>query len=146
VLKAPTLLYRANLGWILGRRFLGVTHRGRKSGRERHTVVEVVAYNEAIPEATVLAAWGVKNHWYRNLRAEAALEVRIGRSRWRSPKQRFLSPEQIVSVLDDFQREHPITARELSRVLGVPKDAHDPRREERIRALRAVAFAPRRAV
>lgn len=36
----PGWLYRVGLGWTLGKRFLALTHRGRKSGHVYHTVLE----------------------------------------------------------------------------------------------------------
>lgn len=39
--RLPIWLYRLNLGWILGERFLLLTHTGRKSGLVRQTVIEV---------------------------------------------------------------------------------------------------------
>ncbi|MBE3142614.1 MAG: hypothetical protein IMZ61_01640 [Planctomycetes bacterium] len=32
-LRLPILLYKAHLGWVLGDRFLMLTHTGRKSGK-----------------------------------------------------------------------------------------------------------------
>jgi hypothetical protein len=40
--KLPITLYRAHLGWLLGHRFLLLTHRWRTSGKIYQTVLEVV--------------------------------------------------------------------------------------------------------
>ncbi len=40
--RLPIVLYRLRLGWLLGRRFLLLTHTGRKSGTEYATVLEVL--------------------------------------------------------------------------------------------------------
>jgi hypothetical protein len=37
--KMPIYLYRLNLGWLLGHRFLLLVHRGRKCGLLRETVL-----------------------------------------------------------------------------------------------------------
>jgi hypothetical protein len=39
MLKLPLLLYRLGLGWIFGHRFLLLTHKGRRSGKVRQTVL-----------------------------------------------------------------------------------------------------------
>jgi len=36
--RLPIYLYRLNLGWLLGHRFLMLVHRGRRSGLLRETV------------------------------------------------------------------------------------------------------------
>jgi hypothetical protein len=50
LLRLPILLYRLHLGWLLGHRFLLLTHVGRKSGLQRRTVLEVVRILLANPE------------------------------------------------------------------------------------------------
>ena len=39
--RVPTYLYEHDLGWLFGRRFLCLTHVGRRSGRRYRTVIEV---------------------------------------------------------------------------------------------------------
>jgi hypothetical protein len=46
-LRLPIWLYRWRLGWLLGDRFLLLTHTGRKSGLPRQVVLEVVHHDEA---------------------------------------------------------------------------------------------------
>ena len=41
VFGAPARLYDAGLGWLLGERFLCLTHVGRRSGHRYRTVLEV---------------------------------------------------------------------------------------------------------
>ena len=41
----PRHLYRHRLGWVLGHRFLQLTHTGRSSGRTYKTILEVVHYD-----------------------------------------------------------------------------------------------------
>jgi hypothetical protein len=58
--KLPIALYRARLGWLLGHRFLLLTHRGRKSGKIHQTVLEVVRYDPATRESVALSAWDAR--------------------------------------------------------------------------------------
>ncbi|MGZ6320715.1 MAG: nitroreductase family deazaflavin-dependent oxidoreductase, partial [Ktedonobacterales bacterium] len=74
----PIALYRARLGWLLGHRFLLLTHRGRKTGMIRHTVLEVVHFDPATRESTVLSAYGERADWYHNLLVHPAVEVQTG--------------------------------------------------------------------
>jgi deazaflavin-dependent oxidoreductase (nitroreductase family) len=110
ILKLPNLLYRWHLGWLLGRRFLLLTHRGRKSGLTRRTVLEVVRYDPATRESVVLSGLGTVADWYRNIEAQPASAVQTGWGVY-TPQQRFLTPEEAGEVADDFARHHPIEVR-----------------------------------
>lgn len=82
--RLPIYLYRLNLGWMLGHRFLCLVHEGRKSGRPRETCLEVIPHNPAKKESVALSSrgresagtatqrkvrrWRVR-HWRRTLRA-----------------------------------------------------------------------------
>lgn len=138
LLRAPTGLYRVGLGWLLGTRFLYIVHRGRRTGKLRRTVVEVVRFDRDGPEASVIAGWGPSTQWYRNLEAGPAEEVRVGRHRWRHPAQRFLDRRERAGLLASHARSYPRAARGLGRAFGV-SDLSDDALAERARA---VAFGP----
>jgi hypothetical protein len=44
-LRMPIWLYRLRLGWLLGNRFLMLTHIVRKSGQPPQSVLEVVGHD-----------------------------------------------------------------------------------------------------
>jgi deazaflavin-dependent oxidoreductase (nitroreductase family) len=96
--RLPIYLYRLNLGWLLGNRFLLLVHRGRGSGLLHETVLEVLLHDPATRESVVLSAWGEKADWYRNIELTSALEVRTSSERYH-PGQRFLAPEENHAVL-----------------------------------------------
>jgi deazaflavin-dependent oxidoreductase (nitroreductase family) len=141
---APAWLYRHGFGWLLGRRILAVTHRGRKSGRTYDTVLEVAVHDRATSESIVASAYGEKADWYRNIEAEPAIRVRTGRLDY-EPVQRFLSADEARAAAERFCREHRFEARLGPKVLpaigaAVP-DTDDP--VELLAALPMVAFRPR---
>jgi deazaflavin-dependent oxidoreductase (nitroreductase family) len=140
--RLPIYLYRLNLGWLLGHRFLLLVHRGRKSGLLRETVLEVLLHDPATRESVVLSAWGERADWYRNVGATPALEVRTGGQRY-VPEQRFLAPEENHTVICDYGRRHPLAFRVFARVLGYPLDGTEAARREVACSLRLVAFRPR---
>jgi deazaflavin-dependent oxidoreductase (nitroreductase family) len=137
----PIYLYRLNLGWLLGHRFLLLVHRGRRSGLLRETVLEVFLHDSATRESVVLAAWGEKADWYRNVGASPALEVRTAGQRY-VPEQRFLAPEENHAVISDYGRRHPLAFRVFAIVFGYPPDGTEAARREVARSLRLVAFRP----
>ena len=58
VLRVPIWLYRLRLGWLLGQRFLLLTHTGRQSGWPRYTVVEVVDRDTVTGSYFIASGWG----------------------------------------------------------------------------------------
>jgi deazaflavin-dependent oxidoreductase (nitroreductase family) len=145
VFKLPDWFYRVGLGWLLGKRILSVTHRGRKSGRLHDTVLEVAMYDADRTESIVASAYGTRADWYRNIQAEPALRVRTGRMDY-VPEQRFLSPEEARKAAADFCRLHPWEAKLAPRVLPAIGAAVDPNVSDpagMLAQLPMVAFRPR---
>jgi deazaflavin-dependent oxidoreductase (nitroreductase family) len=140
VFKAPVALYRLHLGWLLGNRFILLTHTGRKTGQARFTVIEVVAHDRSIPEVVVIAAWGERAQWVRNLKAAPATGVQLGRVRWSHPEHRFMEPAQAADVIAAYRSRHPFAAKVLARLLGWPQDTDAPAYERFVQTLCAVAF------
>jgi deazaflavin-dependent oxidoreductase (nitroreductase family) len=139
-LRAPLLLYRARLGWLLGERFLLLVHRGHRTGRARKTILEVAHRDERAGEVVVIAAWGETAAWYRNLQAAPAIEVRIGRERWLAPNHRFLDERELITVLESYQRAHPSAARAITRMLGWQLHGSTAELKRSLQTARAVAF------
>jgi len=141
MLRCPVFLYRARLGWLVGHRLVLLTHRGRKTGRIRRTVVEVVRYDRATRACVVASAWGLQSDWYRNIKKTPALLVEIGHDRY-VPAQRFLTREDAVAELRDYERRHPRAARAIGRYLGVAFDGTEASLDALAAALPMVSFWP----
>ena len=78
----PHHLYYAGLGGLgglVGRRFLRLTHTGRRSGREFHTVLEVVEYDPVSGAVTLVSGFGRGADWFRNVAAGGPVGVDLGR-------------------------------------------------------------------
>ncbi|MBR7830306.1 nitroreductase family deazaflavin-dependent oxidoreductase [Actinospica sp. MGRD01-02] len=145
VLKAPSRLYDARAGWLLGHRFLRLTHRGRVSGREYRTVLEVVGRLPETGEYVVVSGLGRGSDWFRNIQAAPALRVQIGRGTF-EPAHRVLEPEEAAAVLADYERRNrvlaPIVRTVLSRLIGWRYDSSSTARERLTAELPFVAFRP----
>ncbi len=115
--RLPILLYRLRLGWLLGGRFLLLTHVGRKTGLQRRTMLEVVHHDADSATYFVAAAWGEKAQWLRNIQAHSQVEVTVGR-RSSGAIARAVSQEEAERVLETYARQHRIAMRVLGRVLG----------------------------
>ncbi|HTJ68098.1 MAG TPA: nitroreductase family deazaflavin-dependent oxidoreductase [Actinospica sp.] len=146
VLKAPSRLYDAHAGWLLGHRFLRLTHRGRKSGREYRTVLEVVAHLAETGEYVVVSGLGKGSDWFRNIQAGPAVRVEIARERF-VPVYRVLEPDEAAAVLVDYEWRNrmlaPIVRATLSRLLGWRYDGSEQGRARLTGELPFIAFRPR---
>lgn len=145
-LRAPAALYEADLGWLLGRRFLCVTHVGRRSGRRYRTVLEVVGTGPQPEELIVLAGLGRRAEWYRNLIANPdRVEVQIARERF-AAGYRVLSEQEAVDVLGRYEHANrlaaPVIHRVLTWLLGWSYDGSQSARIRLAGELPLVAFRP----
>jgi deazaflavin-dependent oxidoreductase (nitroreductase family) len=145
IFNAPSWLYRRDLGWLLGRRFLEITHLGRRSGKERHAVLEVVKIDPSNGESIVASAFGPTADWYRNLQMTPAVRIRQGRREY-VPEQRFLEADEIRQVASEFSAAHPLEARLANRVMAiigaVPLGTYS-NAEDLFASFPMVAFRPR---
>ena len=116
-MRVPRPLYHRGWGWMLDHTFLLIAHQGRKTGKRRETVAMALAYDPDTREAVVFSAWGPNTEWIRNLRAHPALQIQIGRESY-VPEQRFLSEDESVAVVRQFQRRHPWRVRLFAGILG----------------------------
>jgi deazaflavin-dependent oxidoreductase (nitroreductase family) len=136
----PLLLYRLRLGWLLGTRFVQITHVGRRSGMVRRTVLAVLRFEPSTREIYAVSAWKGSD-WYANIQARPALGVETGFVRY-VPSQRTLSPEEISATFIEYRRRHPIFSRMICRIPGWKWDSSPEEFLELARTLRGVAFVP----
>ena len=142
-LRGPVLLYKLRLGFLLGHRFLLLTHRGRRSGRLYRTVVEVVRWDAERGEAIVMSGWGRRANWFRNVEAGGAVEVELARERF-APEVRVLEPEEAAAVFADYERRNrlaaPVVRAVVSRLAGFRYDGSEEARRRVVEQLPLVGF------
>lgn len=119
--RLPILLFHCRLGWLLGYRFVLLTHTGRKSGLPRQTVLEVVRYNKATGTCVVASGWGTKSDWFHNVTANPNIAIQIRNRRSAAVAER-LPPEAGAQELVDYARRHPLALRELASFMGYRLD------------------------
>lgn len=108
--RLPVYVYRARLGWLFDHRILCLVHRGRKSGKIRRNCIEVVHFDPEKNESFVIAAYGRRSDWFRNITKNPPVELMIGRERYR-PVFRVLPAEEARQVLKRVFEEHPSEGR-----------------------------------
>ena len=112
-LRLPILLYRLGLGWMLGDRFLMLTHTGRKSGLPRQTVIEVVKHDKATDTYYVASGWGEKSDWYQNIRKTPQVTIQVRGRKFQTIAE-FIPVEKAIDIVSTYAREHPVAFNELS--------------------------------
>ncbi len=117
--RLPIWIYRLGLGGLLGRRFLLLNHIGRKTGKRRQNVLEVIRYDPQGPTFYVASGFGRRAHWFRNIVAHPEVEIQVGWRRYRAVAE-VLEPEQAAEILQAYAQKHPIAFRELARLVGIP--------------------------
>jgi len=142
--RAPLLVYRARLGWLFGHRLVMVVHRGRRSGRWRRVVVEVVVRDRDTRAVTVASGYGPGSNWYRNLLAHPDAEIVLGARRL-AVRATPVSPEEGGELMVDYARRRPRSARMVARQMGVPVDGSQASYRALGRVLPYVRLEPRAA-
>jgi deazaflavin-dependent oxidoreductase (nitroreductase family) len=116
LLRLPIWLYRAHLGWLLGDRALMLTHRGRKSGLPRQTVLEVVRHDKATGACVIVSGWGEKADWCRNIQQDPRVWVHLGGRRFPARAVR-LTEDEATREMAEYARRHPLAYRQLGNLL-----------------------------
>lgn len=141
--RTPRWFYDRNLGWLLGQRFLCLTHIGRRTGRRYRTVLEVIGHDAG--QFYVIAGFGPSSDWYRNIQVNPPVEVIVGRSRF-TPIARWPDESEAAAVVADYERRNrwiaPLVRVLLGKLVGWRYDGSRSARERLIRQLPVVAFRP----
>jgi deazaflavin-dependent oxidoreductase (nitroreductase family) len=139
--KLPVHMYRLGLGPLLGKRFLLLIHEGRRSGKLRQTVLEVIRYDPNTQESLVISAYGSTADWYRNIRTKPPIRIRTGRSSY-VPEQRFLTRRERYEAFVEYERRSGRYLRKLLKLMGIEYDGSEEMRREMVSFMRMVAFRP----
>jgi deazaflavin-dependent oxidoreductase (nitroreductase family) len=137
--RAPIWFYRIGLGGLFGKRFLLLTHIGRKSGQPRQAVVEVVDFDAKNNIYFAVSGFGEKAQWFQNIMHTPQVKIQVGRHAMSARAER-LSLEDRENILIDYSQDHPIALRELSKMLNIPYDGSPESISEMAKVLPMVAF------
>jgi deazaflavin-dependent oxidoreductase (nitroreductase family) len=116
--RLPIWLYRLHLGWLLGGRFLLLQHTGRKSGRLRETVLEVVRYDPGGQAYYIGAGFGESSDWFQNLRQTPQATIRVARRSYQVIAKR-VPLDAAGAEYRIYASQHPSALKGLSSFLGV---------------------------
>lgn len=137
--RAPVMLYRVGLGGLMFGQLL-LTTVGRKSGRPRRAVVDVLGHDAATDTYYVISAYGARSDWYRNLQATPAVRVQV---RWRkfAARATTLPEKKAEEMVLDFWRRHRLYVRTMLRLIGLKAGTEEEARATAAQ-MRLVAIRP----
>mgnify|MGYP001548299128 CR=1 FL=1 len=122
--RAPIWLYIAGLGGLMGGRFLQLNHTGRKSGKPRQTVLEVVDFDPKTGAYFVASGFGKKSDWYLNILKKPEVDIQVG-SKTFPVTARVLTPDKSGHAMVDYAHHNPRAAKQLMRLCGYEVDGTD---------------------
>lgn len=123
-MSVPIWCYRLRCGWLLGRRFLLLTHTGRWSGLPRQTVLEVVNYEADTDTYVIASGFGKQSDWYRNLLKTPAVTIQVGNRRM-NVRAYPLTPEESGEAMVKYAQRYPKAARLICRQVGYQADGSE---------------------
>ena len=115
LLRIPLILYRIRLGWLLGSRFLLLIHRGRKTGLQHRTVLEVLRSKDHHCYV-VASGWGEDSQWFKNILLNPDVQIEVQGSRRKAMAHR-VSKQQAAHELRDYAQRHPLAYRKIGSLL-----------------------------
>ena len=145
ILDAPIYLYHGRLGWLLGRRFLLLTHVGRRTGRIHQTVLEVMEYRDESAEAVVMSGFGKQSNWLKNIEANQQAKILIGSDCF-AANYRLLGEDEAACVVAGYMRKNrfmaPVIRWVLNKLVGWQYGDSQIDRRRLVAQLPLVAFRP----
>jgi len=137
--RIPIWFYRMGLGGLLGKRFLLLTHIGRKSGQPRQAVIEVVKKDSQNDIYYSVSGFGEKAQWFQNILHTPQVDIQVGGQKMSVHAER-LSINDGEKILSAYAEQHPIALRELSKMLKIPYDGNPESISKMAKAMPVVAF------
>lgn len=138
--RLPIHLYRLRLGWLLGSRFMHLTHTGRISGKQREVVIEVVGREDGVYYAC--SGFGEHANWYRNVLNTPEVTIQVGRHRTAATAVP-LGADDGERIMARYATKHPKVAKRLCATMGFSVDGSEADFREVGRNVPFLRFIPR---
>ena len=130
--RIPVWMHKLGVGgWerLIGAQWMLITTVGRKSGKPRDTMVDVMDYDAASDTYYIEAAYGSRADWYKNMQANPVFEVRVGRRKFQASATP-LTNEGAGEMMVQFFRKKPAYTRSVMAMVGMKFEG-----EEELRVL-----------
>ncbi len=129
--KVPLLMHKLGFGgWerLIGAQWMLITTIGRKTGKRRETMVDVMDYDKANDTYYIEAAYGARADWYRNIQRNPIFEAQVGRRKFKA-RAGALSTEGASDLLVQFYRQKPAYTRSVMAMAGMKFKDEDELRD-----------------
>jgi len=139
--RLPIWIYRLRLGWIFGHRAILLIHKGRRSGKTRYAVLEVIKFEKASYVHYVASGFGGKSDWFKNIVKHPNVKIRSA-GKTLAVKAQVLDGDSAQTVFMEYSDRHPNAIKNLVKLIGYNiGDSHQDTFEF-LRMIPVIAFNP----
>ena len=140
LLRIPVYIFSMGLGFLFGKRFILLEHRGRKSGLIHKNILEIVYFDTDKQTCYVASGWGEQSNWLKNIIANPDVTITIGNKKYKSVASR-LSKNESISVMLKYSQKHPSAFKILSKkILGETYASEDEMGRKMADAVPVISF------
>ena len=118
-LKLPYFFYNEKTAVLYGKRLIQITTVGRTSNKKRTTLLEVIGMYENSP--VVIAAFGEKSDWIKNLRKNPKTIVVWSNKKYGS-NVFWLDKQDSENILKSYKKDHPNLVKFFERLMEMGWD------------------------
>jgi deazaflavin-dependent oxidoreductase (nitroreductase family) len=119
--KVPVYVARIGFaGWerLIGVEWMLLTTVGRKSGKKRYAMVDVLVNDRETDTYFIEVGFGKRSDWYRNIQASPVFEAQVGRRKFLAIAEE-LPTERASDVMVDFVRRRPKYAKSVMKLVDI---------------------------
>lgn len=119
--KVPMFMHKLGFGgWerLIGAQWMLLTTTGRKSGKRRQTLVDVMDYDKTTDTYYIEAAYGSHADWFKNIQANPVFEAQVGRRKFNAQAE-ILTEGDTGEMLVQFFRRKPAYTGSVMAMVGM---------------------------
>ena len=119
--KVPVWIHKMGFGgWerLIGAQWMLITTIGRKTGKRRETMVDVMDHDKTTDTYYIEAAYGARADWYKNIQSNPIFEAHVGRRKFKA-RTGALTTEGAGEMLVRFYRQIPAYTRSVMAMAGM---------------------------
>lgn len=117
-------------GWerLIGAQWMLITTTGRKSGKPRETMLDVMDYNAATDTYYIEAAYGSRADWVRNIESNPRFQAQVRRRKFFAHLT-SLSSGEAGEMMVNFYRTKPAYTRSIMAMVGMKFEGEEELRK-----------------
>ncbi|MBK6794115.1 MAG: nitroreductase family deazaflavin-dependent oxidoreductase [Anaerolineales bacterium] len=119
--KIPLFMHKLGFGgWerLIGAQWMLIATTGRKTGKRRETLVDVMDYNPTTDTYYIEAAYGSHADWFKNIQANPLFNAQVGRRKFIAQAE-ILNEGDTGEILVQFFRRKPAYTRSVMAMVGM---------------------------